>query len=124
MPDPGSQDGSQDDDEDVVVGDLHGPAPGGGGVRNENVLFVGGVFSTTVCSWSSTESLSADDPSTAVSNPPSDSDSLGFGSSLLLESGELGLSSLSPSEPLSLSSLWCGIGFCACPICCGRLVGN
>ena len=50
MPDPGSQDGSQDDDGDVVVGGLHGPAPGGGGVRNENVLSVGGVFSTTVCS--------------------------------------------------------------------------
>ena len=97
MPDPGSQDGSQDDDEDVVVGDLHGPAPGGGGVRNENVLSVGGVLCTTVCSWSSIESLSAEDPLTAVSNPPSDSDSLGFWLSPLLESGEDGLSSPSPS---------------------------
>lgn len=53
--DPGSQDDSQDVDEDVG-GDRHGPAPGGGGVRNVKVLLAGGVvFGITVCSWSDAE---------------------------------------------------------------------
>ena len=30
-------------DDDDVSGDLHGPAPGGDGVLNLNVLFAGGV---------------------------------------------------------------------------------
>lgn len=127
--DPGTHDGSQDEDE--AGGDRHGPAPGGGGVLNVKVLLTGGVLlSTTVWSWSDDDDVglfSGVDASAALWNP-SVSESSGGGGPLppppppppLLSDGpEL----LSSSLLLLLSSSSELMSMSGCPgwgaFCCG-----